>query len=408
MRWIERAGCLVLCCLFASCDSSRKRAGLPDGSWYPEEIVTLDERRQEIAEKERRVLELARKEGLSGILLTDPANLAWVTAGSFLGETRNTSFAPAIFLTGDGGRFVIGQPQEMGRALVEEFATLGYAGRWVDWVESQEGSPISLPAELSVGRPYGCDSQRECGRVLAGEIAALHQPLTRWELRKYRWLGKKCAEVVRAVSSRIRPWVTDRGIEARIQELLQKQAIHPLQVRVAADTLVHGAYARKVEKYAVIHLVAERWGLVVSMARAIHIGRPPAELMRRYEGVARVNAGFWARTVPRVRAADVFEGAVADYAGTGFPHAWKSVAQGGGTGYRRWEWLATPGSRQTIGENQAFAWRPCIGDAVSEDTILLDGDRLVILTEIPGWPVVKQKALGRIYRVPGLLVIGRP
>ncbi len=408
MRRTYRMCCLMLCCLLASCISCRERTTPTTAAWYPEEIVTIEERRQEVAEKERRVAELAQKEGLSGILLTYPANIAWITAGGAADLTRNPFFEPAVFLRCDGSKFVIGESSEIGMTLVEELEWLGYASRLVPWFEKPGRSRDAVAAELSGGRPYGCDGLRESGRMLADEIAALHEPLTRWEVRKYRWLGKKCAEVVGSVGFRIRPWVTDRGIENMIQEALSRLAIRPLGVQVTADTEVPGAFARKVEKYAVINLVAARWGLVVSMARAVHVGSPPEDLSRRYEAVARINAGLWARTRPGAKAASIFDAAVADYSASGFPDAWKSGPRGGRAGYRRWEWIAAADSPHTIGENQAFAWRSSVEDAVVEDTLLLDGDRLVVLTEIPGWPVVERRALGRIYRAPGLLVLGSP
>ncbi len=404
----ERMCRLMLCCVLASCISCRERPAPTTAAWYPEEILILEERRQEIAEKEHRVADLAQREGLSGILLTDPANVAWITAGGSADSTRNPFFEPAVFMRCDGSRFVLGESSELGLTLVEELESLGYASRLVPWFERPGRSRDTLAVELSGGRPYGCDELQEGARMLAGEIAALHEPLTRWEVRKYRWLGRKCAEVVGSVGFRIRPWVTDRGIENMIQEALSRHAIRPLGVQVAADTEVPGASARKVKKHVVINLVAARWGLVVSMARAVHIGPPPEELRRRYEGVARINAGLWARTSPGVKASHIFEAAVADYSATGFPDAWKGGPRGGRAGYRRWEWIAAADSPQTVGENQAFAWRSSVEDAVVEDTVLLDGDRLVVLTEIPGWPVVERRALGRVYRVPGLLVVGHP
>ncbi len=408
MSRTERMGCLMLCCLLASCDSRSERTLLSNAAWYPEEILTLEERGQEVAEKARRVTALAQEEGLSGILLTDPANIAWITAGSAGDYARDAFFEPAIFLRSDGTRYVIGESSEMGWTLIKELRSLGYVSRLIPWFERPERSPVSPPAELSGGRSYGCDGSREGARVLADEIAALHQPLTQWEVRKYRWLGKKCAEVVGSVGSRIRPWMTDRGIENLIKESLMKLAIRALRVQAVVDTDVPGASARKVEKYAVINLVAARWGLVVSMARAVHIGPPPEEIRRQYEGVARINAGFWARTSPGVKAEAIFEGMVTDYSAAGFPHAWRSCPRGGRTGYRRWEWIAAEGSPQAVGENEAFAWRPSIEAAVVEDTVLLHGDRFVVLTEIPGWPMMECRALGRIYRVPGLLIVGHP
>ena len=116
---------------------------------------------------------------------------------------------------------------------------------------------------------------------------------------------------------------------------------------------------------------------------------------------------MWARTVPGATGGAILAGVVADYAGVGFPDEWRRGAPGGMIGYVRQEWMATPGSQDQVREFEAFAWNAAIGDFAMEDTIMLDGDRLVILTEIPGRPVIESRVLGRIYRLPAILQIDR-
>jgi len=61
-------------------------------------------------------------------------------------------------------------------------------------------------------------------------------------------------------------------------------------------------------------------------------------------------------------------------------------------------------SLQEVQTPQVFSWRAAVGDFLIEDTILLDGDRMEVLTETADWPRVEARAQGRIYRSPGILV----
>jgi len=351
------------------------------------------------------LIELAHRHGLSGVLLLRPDNFAWITGGGFTSGPRCAHPPAAVFVREDGRRFLFAAADEVGRNLAAEMGSLGYASRLIPFSGEVFQPPEAVLSELSGGRAFGSDTPRDSARMLAREISGLRVPLTRWEVRKYRWLGNKCAEAADSVCRRIRPWMTDRGIEAEVAGLLGRHAIQLQEARVVADCPVPGSAVRKVEKYAVVNISASRWGLLVALARAVHIGPVSRELRERHEALASVQAGYWAQTRPGERAVDIFRGGVAAYTACGHADAWEHGPQGGRIGYERREWTVTAGADQEVGENQAFAWRPSIQDAVTEDTVLLDGDRFVVLTEIPGWPVIERKAIGRIYRIPGLLVI---
>ena len=400
--------CLVMLLLFTvvSCGPRNGSDPSSDGFRWPAQLQTAADRRREADLKLARVMDLMHRERISGILLANAANFAWITAG---GDGQGRAL---LFLRDDGKRYVIGNEAQVRRLLAEDLSGLGYEGHVVPWYLGEPGAAAgeSGLAALVGERPIGADTAFGRARPLAGDVNELRTPLTDQEINKYRWLGKACAEALRENADGIKPRVTERGIESPISASLLRRAIRPVAVQVASDERLEvmgetpPSDAGKVERILRIAIRAERWGLAVALTRIVHFGPPPSDVQQKYESAAGVCAGFWARTLKGVTAGTILQGAISDYFQSGFPNEWKESDQGGAVGYGGWDWLAVPGSSRVCKDRQTFAWHPGIRGLQLEDTILVSGDGLEVLTEIPGWPVLEVKKLDRVYRLPGILV----
>jgi Xaa-Pro dipeptidase len=384
----------------------RESSPSAEAAWYPEEILSPSDRREDIAVKLTRVTALLRRESLAGVLVSTPANFAWITSG-----TDNTSAAGtlpvAVFVRDDGRTFLIGDGHDLQRISREDVDGAGCERRALSW---QEATPDRLEAEalaLAGGRAYGTDTQPGTDARFV-DLATLRVPLTGFEIREYRWLGKRSAEVLDGICRRVQPGMTERGIEALLSAGLTRHAIRPVGVRVAADKraedfgLAPASEKTKVETSVLIGVTASRWGLTTRLARQVWFGSPGPDVGRASAAVSAVTAGYWARTLPGATAGAIVAGAAEDYARAGF--APDRVLPGGAIGYLERDWLARAGSVEPVRSGQTFAWNAWAGPAAAEDTILVAGDQLEVLTEIRGWPVNEAPALGRVYRTPGILV----
>ena len=391
----------LLSLLLAACGAP-SNTNLPS-SLYPELILSKAERRQEVALKAGRVLGLLKQEKLSGILIATAPNFAWATAGA---EGK-----VPLFVRDDGRKFFIACTDDVPKALLEDLSDLGYEAKTVSWYSGGTGQKdmAAVLEGLAGGRPFGADIPCTGARTVETDFAALRVPLTDGEVREYRWLGKTTAEEVEIVCHKIRPWMTDRGIEVLLADALLRHSIRAVQLKVEADARVSGDGGQprcdvsKVERHAAVSVCGERWGLNVAMSRIVHFGPLMKDTQEHLKAAARVNAGFWARTLPGAAAGSILQGAIVDYAEAGYSHEWSKHSPGGAIGYRYPDWLVVPDSRQTVRTPQAFAWRATVGEVRIEDTILLIGDGMEVITETPDWPRVGSKALGRIYRSPGIL-----
>jgi Xaa-Pro dipeptidase len=371
----------------------------PPGSLYPELILTRAERRREVEIKAARFLGLIRKEGLSGVLISGRPAFAWATAGA--------EGTVPLFYREDGRRYFIPRRDVDSPMQLDDLVAMGYEMRILSG--SAQSEMTALLQGLSSGRPFGSDIPCSGGRNLDREIASLRATLTEGEARELRWLGRTTAESVEEVCRTVRPGMTDCGIEAALSDALLRHSVRVALVKIAPDTLVPGDDGKprsdvtKIERQASVNLCAERWGLQVALTRIVHFGPLHEDEKANLEAAARVNAGFWARTLPGTRVQTILDGAMADYSDSGFPLQRFVRTPGGPIGYGEYgRGILDPA--QSILTPQVFAWNALVGSVRVEDTILLDQDRMEVLTETPDWPRVGSEALGKIYRAPGILV----
>src|SRR5262249_59150270 len=112
------------------------------------------------------------------------------------------------------------------------------------------------------------------------------------------------------------------------------------------------------------------------------------DLEARTRAAASVFGRILDATRPGARAADLYAVAAEGYRDAGFPGEERKHHQGGAIGYRAREWVAHPRSEEVVRERQAFAWNPTITGTQVEDTALVDGDRVEIITSTSDWPSI--------------------
>ena len=394
---------LLILCLTAGC-VRREDKDLGVGFSWPEEPISAAQKQQEIDAKLARVREFLHQEKLGGALIGREDDFAWISAG---GDNES---AALLFLRDDGKNFLIAGEDLSRRLTAEGLKGLRCESKVVPWYADESPQIRAAVAEASGRRAFGSDISFGGARLIEADFRRIRIPLTPSEVTKYRWLGKRCGEAVGEVARRLRPFMIERGVEAMVSEALTRRTIRAADIRVAFDARASRfpnatpSDAAQLEHFARIGIRARRWGMDVALTRCVNYGALPGELRSDLEAAAKVSAGFWARTLPEAPGGTVLQGAIEDYAAAGFPDAWKVHDQGGAIGYGGWDWLALPGSRERVLSGQTLAWHPEVGGVRMEDTILLTGENLEVLTEIEGWPVVEARALGRIYRLPGILV----
>jgi len=360
----------------------------------------------EFSQKQDRIQALLAEHKLDALLLRRVSSFAWATCGAASYVNTATTNGEAALLITPSGRYLLTNNIEATRLRQEEkLAAQGWEFRLVPWHEAQD-----TVAELSRGLRLGADGPYPGATDLSGELARLRANLTPEEGKRFRTLGRLCAEAMDHAARAVRPGQTEYQIAGLLAREAEGQGVQAIVNLIATDGRLFAfrhplPTDKKLERYAMLVLCGRRWGLVCSVTRFIHFGRLPDDLGRKAEAVARVDATFIAATRPGQTLGEIFQQATADYAETGFPDEWHLHHQGGPAGYEPREYIATPDSADVVSVGQVYAWNPSITGTKSEDTILVGETGNKGLTAIKDWPKLSVTAGGQTLTRPAILEI---
>jgi antitoxin VapB len=369
-------------------------------------LVTEEAWNAELETKHNQVVDWLRSEDLDGLLLKRNENIAWLTGGAVELRvlTPSETGVASLLVTAEGARYYFTTANEAPRLHDEEFGALDFEPVIFPWYEDDTSDKaIALThGQLASDTPIpGC---------FPAHLYPLRAALQETEIARFRWLGAQTADAVTAVLKQLKPGQTECAMEGQVAEALLSRGIQPSVYLMAADERIlnykHAvARGKKIDKYAMLNLCARKWGLTVSITRFAHFGALPGELEERFHAAAQVNAALLDATRVGAKSSQLFQVAADAYAANGFPTEEQLHHQGGATGYWEREWIATPESKETVVDRQAFAWNPSIRGGKVEDTVLLRDGQIELLTPTPELPALESSANGNSYPASSVLIL---
>jgi len=369
-------------------------------------LVSQEAWNAELEAKHSQVVEWLQSEGLDGVLLKRNENIAWLTGGAVELRvlTPNETGVASLLVTKEGARYYLTTANEAPRLHDEEFGGLDFEPVIFPWYgDDTSETALSLThGQLASDTPVpGC---------FPAHLYPLRASLQETEITRFRWLGAETAHAVAGILQQLRPGMTEYAMEAQVAAALLDLGILPSVYLMAVDDRIlkykHAvARGKKLEKYGMLNLCARKWGLTVSITRFAHFGALPEELEKRFHAAAQVNAALYDATRVGATSAQLFRVAAEAYRSLGFPGEEKMHHQGGATGYWEREWIATPDGKETVVNNQVFAWNPSIRGGKVEDTVLLREGKIELLTPTPELPSLESSANGNSYPATGVLIL---
>lgn len=374
----------------------------------------------ELEEKRQLLQNLAARHGLDGMILTSLPAVAWFTGGADLHVARNTAEAVGAILVTADRLSVFTNSSEASRFEDEEFVDTPFEVIERPWHQSAVEQITRETRPLRLGTDDRVVAAAVAGTVYLGaEVAGLRRALTEAEVDRYREVGRLTGEAIETAARAVEPGLTEFQVAALLDRALLDRGVEPTVTLIAADERIRRfrhpiPTARRVEEACMLVTCARRDGLIAAATRIVHFGPLPADLRRRHLSVVNVDAALIRASRPGVTMGRLYELAVAAYAAQGFAGEELLHHQGGAIGYENREYLAVPGSEETVHAPQAFAWNPSISGTKSEDTYLipsgygssgLDETAPECLTAGDGtWPVVTIAGSGLTLHRPDILV----
>ncbi|MCA1559939.1 MAG: M24 family metallopeptidase [Acidobacteria bacterium] len=368
-------------------------------------MTTADD---ELDVKRERLARVAEEAGVQGVLLATHHNVAWITGGrsNRIDGSRDAGSA-RLLITPQGRRMVFANTIEMPRLIDEVLAGLDYEPVEFPWTEDQAdpGCAVTLALKaLGPGAVVASDWPLPGATVIEGRIARARALLTSAEVGRYRALGRDAGIAIGSLCRTLVPGLEEREIARRAADALAAVGARGIVVLVGSDERLlryrHPvATSTRWRNIVMVVVCAERDGLVAALSRIVCAGPVPDDLALRTRVAATVFGRLLDASRPGATAARLYAVAAEAYEAAGYPGEELRHHQGGAIGYRSREWVAHPRSSEVVEARQAFAWNPSLPGAKVEDTSLVLGDDLDVITTTPDWPVIPVEARGHTVMV---------
>ena len=328
-------------------------------------------------EKEARLAAFLAQRGAEAVLLTDRANIAWLTNGADVHCDLFGASGVAQLLWSPQQRLVLTSNIEAARLAEEEFGDA--------W--SIQSAPWWTPHAALPYLRLVCDTDPD------DPLAAVRAPLTAGDVERLRSLGRDAADATQEALLSTHPGERELDVAARWIHALRARDLQVPVCLVAADERAY-RYRHPIPSAARLHrhllagMCATRQGLVVCVSRIMAVGTPSDDLARRHGAVLQVERALHEATRAGASLGTVLQAGMEAYAQTGYAAEWQQHHQGGPMGYRTRERIATPADGAVVVAGQSYGWNPSIAGVKAEDTLYLNRQGVAeVVTQMTAWPV---------------------
>ncbi|KJR49247.1 hypothetical protein UF75_0325 [Desulfosporosinus sp. I2] len=249
-------------------------------------------------EKIEKIRNLMVEKDLDGVLLRKRRSFSWLTNGKSNYIMTNIELGVADLLIFRDRVYCITTKMEFARIQEEELTDLECEWITPEWYEGHNGALSSLCQGKTIGMDV-CPQTipNTVGIDLSQELAELTYVLNMNEINRYRWLSRKVAQALESTCRRIEPGMTEFEIQALLAVNVASLGIQTQVLLVATDRRIYQyrhpiPTEKKLDRYAMVVLCGEKWGLVANATRFVHFGALPEELQEKKAQIGRDRLGF--------------------------------------------------------------------------------------------------------------------
>jgi antitoxin VapB len=371
------------------------------------EVVGSPERvRADALARQERVRAFLEREGLDALVIGRQDNFAWLTAGGDNRVITTSEMGFAYLVLTQDRQWLVSHAMDGRRFMDEQVAGQGYDLVTLFW---HQGSPQGKILEQTRGMRVGADFPLPGARHYGPEIVDLHYPFSDLDLERCRWIGQTANRIVAQVAEQLEPGVSEQEVAAA---LLHRYAEEGLTI----DVLIVGFDDRisryrhpmptgnVLQRYALLHPAARRWGLHCNLTRLVHWGEPPSDVKRAMDGAAAIGGHVARMLAPGVAFADILAEQIRLYRKLGYSGEWMHHFQGGITGYTLADPTRCQDQEARVVERQAYDYFITITGAKFEELTLLTEQGPEVASLGPGWPQRTIQTPNGSIEVPDVLI----
>lgn len=365
------------------------------------------DRRVDIETKQARIAAMLRDTNREGMLLVDPENFAWATAGATPRGHLDPANHPALYFSQDS-RWVIASNVDNQRLFEEELDGLGFQLKewpW-HWGREQFFADLASNRKMLIDRHPGVEGDY---LFVNGQLQKVRRVLTAYEQACLVALGQTVSHALEACCRTLKQGDTEREIAGQIAHRLMHRGTQPVHVGVAADGRSRiyrrfGYTSTPIETYAVLTATAKKYGLHATASRTVCFGAMPRDLQEEANAVVRVSASYLASTWPDAVPREVLAAGRRIYHISDCEHEWLLAPQGHLTGRAPVELQFTPTTADLVEVGWAITWCASAGAAMSCDTYLVTDGGPRAITPPETWPMKRIKIQGSDCIRPDVLI----
>jgi Xaa-Pro aminopeptidase len=361
---------------------------------------------EELSGKLQKVRAFMTQKGYKGVLFGTQHNFSWISCGGDNQIIHGTELGFVHVLATDNALYLITNNIEMPRVTAEETAGLAMEEAEFLWTEGG----VEQIVKKIVGKGKVAADFSFSGAVNEAEnLSLLRVPLMKEEIVRYRKLADMCAGAMEETMHAVKTGMSEYEIQGIVGGKLMAKGVYPVVLLVGTDKRIFNfrhpmPTDKKLEKYLMVVICAQRWGLILSMTRLVHFGDLPAEVASKYDALHQVDMAYITASKPGTPMKDVFEAGVREYKKQGYEDEQTKHYQGGTGGYLTREQGLDPGNGYVIQEGDIIAHNPTIKGTKIEDSILIQDGRYEVLTLTESWPVKEISYGGMTMKRPEILI----
>lgn len=369
------------------------------------EIQAIDfARADEVQQKHELLNEYLELKRLDSLLILDPANFSWLTAGAE--NYREDAGRPiAGLLVTNEARVILCNNVDSGQIFDHQLAGMGFLLKERHWTEDLS----ILLKDVCRGRMVGCDLSRDDCVDVAEDLQPFRQNLCEGEIERLRSIGEQLAHALEATCRNFSQGVTEAEVAGHLAHRLIKNQMTPVRIQVMADgqgwRYRHWKYGEDhIERHCIISALVKRDGLHIAATRTVSFDTPPKELEQSHQLATLVQATGIYFSRPGWKFDETWKRVARIYEKFEIPDEWRAADQVEQIGYRPVECRLVPKSRQLLAAGQILHWHPSVRSSIVGDTFLTTETGVENLTPVCNWPIMSVEVKGTKVDRPGVLI----